>query len=214
MDIRTIINECIRGCGYRKPGGLYLVCDPGYFTCLVLPIPLTVCPCCNQGIKPSRGWTWINAHLLTEGYHESDSCASCPQEICILRGPEKVGLLWVGEQFYKTPEDFAHEAREQGISRRINNVPKEFKLGQTVVWLAHRKAIPTRCPTCNGDGVFEVGVCQECKGEQVIYIPGVFTVFKPQRIEYIVRGTETEEQLENMIGRGIEPVRLVGGNGG
>ncbi len=83
-----------------------------------------------------------------------------------------MGLIWVGEMFYKTPRAFLKEAAEQGISRRIRSIPRDFKLGETCVWLAHRKAV-----------------------EGVDMTPGVFYAFLPQRIEYIVKGDETEEKL-------------------
>ena len=53
----------------------------------------------------------------------------------------RVGLIWVGEKFYPTPQDFCAEAEKMGISRRIPAVPNDFVLGETWVWLAHRKAI-------------------------------------------------------------------------
>jgi hypothetical protein len=65
MNIETRV-ESKRGCGYRKPGGLYLVSGGFAKTCYKLPIGLTVCPCCNQGIKPARGFTWISAEFIKD----------------------------------------------------------------------------------------------------------------------------------------------------
>jgi hypothetical protein len=58
--------EQARGCGYRKEGGLYLVCDGEGKNCERMPIPLTSCPTCSQGIKPARGWSWIESGPILE----------------------------------------------------------------------------------------------------------------------------------------------------
>jgi hypothetical protein len=63
FNIQTLF-EGKRGCGYRKPGGLYLRTDGHGRYCGALPIELTVCPTCSQGIKPARGWTWLNLAAL------------------------------------------------------------------------------------------------------------------------------------------------------
>jgi hypothetical protein len=46
-----------RGCGWRKPGGLYLCADGVGGVCGKLPIPLDICPTCHGGIKFCRSWT-------------------------------------------------------------------------------------------------------------------------------------------------------------
>jgi hypothetical protein len=56
--------EAKRGCGYRKPGGTYLVSDSLGRECGKLPIPLDVCPTCHAGFKPTQGWTWVNGTVL------------------------------------------------------------------------------------------------------------------------------------------------------
>lgn len=61
---RSTTNEPRRGCGYRKEGGLYLVGGGLSAPCGRLPIPLTVCPVCNGGIHPARGWTWVSPRAL------------------------------------------------------------------------------------------------------------------------------------------------------
>ncbi|GAI78518.1 unnamed protein product, partial [marine sediment metagenome] len=40
-----------------------------------------------------------------------------------------------------SPEHFVKEALEMGVSKRIPFIPKELKLDETVVLLAHKKAI-------------------------------------------------------------------------
>lgn len=177
--------ESVRGCGYRKPGGFYLVSDGYSAPCGRLPMPLDRCPTCDHGIKPSRGWTWVNGAALAAAYPcEGGECRRCP-----LASPAaRVGLLWVGEQFYATPADFTREAAELGISRRIAAVPRGFNLIKTWVWLAHAKAIthPDRPPTA-----------------------GVFRCFLPQRVEVLVTGDETDEQIEELLARGLTPVLVI-----
>ena len=58
-----------RGCGYRKVGGLYMVGGGIGVPCDRLPYELTVCPCCSQGVKQSRGWTWIDVAKFFQGMH-------------------------------------------------------------------------------------------------------------------------------------------------
>lgn len=168
-----------RLCGYRKFGGLYLVLDGGGRTCDRLPLELEACPCCGGGIKPSRGWTWINPvglflddhigglgaeSLIGEGNfaeHEGFVPCSCPVEcpVCKVRQHfaegEMAGLLWIGEQHYPRPADFMAEGALQGISRRISALPKGFTVGKTWTFLAHRKCSRGAhvCPDCEGSGL-------------------------------------------------------------
>lgn len=172
-----------RGCGFRKPGGLYLVCDGPSAPCGKLPIPLEICPTCSGGIHFCRGWTWVNGTALAA----QNTCVMGECPACPLGGPiGRCGLLWIGEKFYKTPSDWTHEAFEQGVSRRLATVPHGFEIGKTWVLVAHKKCIQ------NSDGS---------------YTPGIFHAFRPTAIEYVVLGTETETELEALVKRGITPVR-------
>lgn len=191
-----------RGCGYRKPGGLYLVGPPTGAPCGRLPLALETCPCCAVGIKPSRSWTWINPRLMFKnsppcGYDRLNASglhlsihSTCPANQANM--PEKAGLLWVGGKFYDTPESFMYEAAAQGISRRIPALPKDFEPGKTWVFLAHRD--------CIKDGVDEEG--------QPKFKRGVFSIFRPSAVEYVVKGDESDEKLERLVNRGITPVRV------
>lgn len=178
-----------RGCGYRKKGGMYLVADGIGGVCCKLPFPLTVCPCCHAGIKQSRGFTWVNSNLFS-GVECSDMemHASCPMNL----KNQRVGLMWVGEKFYPTADHFTREANNMGVSKRIGQVPKDFELGKTWVYLAHPKAV---------HAISEKGV--------IDFAPGVFRAFRPQRIEYIVTGNETAEELESLAKRGFTLIKVV-----
>lgn len=190
-SIRVIRDEPDRGCGKRKQGGTYLMAEGLMVPCGRLPIPLSTCPTCSAGIKFARGWTWINPRGLVGGRSCADGialssvCPACP--LGALNMPEKAGLLWIGHQFYKTPADFIKEAAQLGISRRVHAVPHGFNLGETWVFVAHKKAL------ANADGTFT---------------PAIFHAFRPERLEYVVKGTETEGELRQLEKRGLSLVQL------
>lgn len=192
-----------RGCGFRKPGALYLVSDGAGEPCSKLPFALEVCPTCGQGIKPSRGWTWIKpAEIMVPEWHDSDLHSSyCP----LATGPDKAGLVWIGSKYY-TPAEFRAEANSMGISRRINALPRGFEIGDWV-FLAHREAEWTACVEC-GDGVPDPE-CPACSGSGRSPVAAIFYVFQPARIEYVVKGDETLEEIEALNKRGIEPVKVI-----
>jgi hypothetical protein len=207
--------EAKRGCGFRKVGGLYLVCKGIGVPCDRLPIPLDVCPTCGHGIKQGRGFQWIDVNALVGGEHKDcveRNYVACP----LCDEPEqmtKAGLLWIGEAFYATPSLFVQEARELGISRRIAKVPRDFKLGETWVLLAHPKTI--RLPDCteckhiasvHTEKQCGVGGCT-CKKPN-FYKPAVFQVFKPSAIEKIVTDEQAKdtEAMDALRKKGITPV--------
>lgn len=197
-NITTLI-EAPRGCGYRKEGGFYLML-PKFDAkpCGKLPLPLEQCPCCSQGIKFSRGWTWINGKLLFENvdcknYLDGDDspCGSC----ILSSPPEKMGLIWIGEKYYRTPEDWIDEGITMGISRRIKNIPKGFIVGETWVAVAHIKAIPA---TIKVFGIDEIPAR-----------PAIFQVFKPSHVDYVVKSDDTEEHLSKLEEKGVRLVNVV-----
>jgi hypothetical protein len=73
------------------------------------------------------------------------------------------------------------------VSRRLSQVPKDFKVGETWVLVAHRKAI---------------------KNADDSWTAGIFHAFRPQAVEYVVRGTETDEEIEALVKRGLTPVQV------
>ena len=194
--------ESKRGCGWRKPGGLYLMTDGPVRRCGLMPLPLDRCPTCDHGVKPSRGWTWIDAGTL---FAQEDpqcgrpQCGDCPVAEPRRLTLGKAGLLWIGSKFYPTPREFMAETLAMGMSRRIAAIPKDFKVGQTWLFLAHQKAIEIeRAP--------EAG---ELLTPKTDYRAGIVYVAKPTRIEYVIKGDETQAELEALEQRGLSLVRVV-----
>lgn len=199
--------EAKRGCGYRKPGGLYLVAKYEGRECCKLPFQLDVCPCCGAGIRPSRAWTWVDTGKL---FNQEPCTAPMQADLsrCPLYRPEDVGragLIWVGEKFYPTVEEFKREASVMGISRRISAIPRGFKVGETWVLLAHRKAIPKEVDIPAEEG----GVLPGIQLTRTEWEPGIFFVFKPTAVEYVVKGDEAEEEIERLERRGVVPVKVI-----
>ena len=95
-------------------------------------------------------------------------------------------MLWVawGQNpiHYPTPQSFLEEARRLGVSRKITAVPRGFRPGQTWTILGHSLGH-------HGD-------------------PGIIGAFRADEIQYVVDGSETDDELERMVGRGITPVRV------
>lgn len=192
--------EPARGCGFRKVGGTYLVGGGRPLSCDRLPILLTVCPCCHAGIKQSRGWTWVDVALLVGGIHP-DCKDDFPCPLCMAT-PEmgKAGLLWIGEKFYPTPRVFEVEAAAIGISRRIAAVPRNFKVGETWILLAHPLAVETWEKNPTPDLPLITGM-------RAVYKPGIFHVWKPTAIERICKESERNSAMvADLRERGITPV--------
>lgn len=182
--------EAKRGCGYRKVGGLYLVGEGLAAVCDRLPYELKVCPCCGAGIKQARGFTWLDAEQFLGTHKDCKDNFSSPCPICIPL-PQKYGLLWVGEKYY-SPQSFIEEAKKLGVSKRIPQIPKDFKLGETWILLAHPKVISKPDPE---------------KKDLFKYYPAIFYVFRPQRIEKIITHKQaTKTMLKKLAKRKITPI--------
>lgn len=200
MKIETSFEQK-HGCGYRKEGGLYMVSGDNFAPCGLLPLELTVCPYCNQGIKHSRGFSWISLELF-RGRTCKDPLGRCKKrkQLCLPFNDlsQKVGLIWIGKKFYKTPAEFNNETIRQGISRRIPNIPKDFVIGETWVLLAHI------------EGMEEY----EVETGNIIKKPAIFTAFRPTAIEYIVKTNkdgsidDDTEKLERLEKRGVKLVKV------
>lgn len=192
-----------RGCGYRKIGGLYMVGEYTMVPCDRLPFLLDVCPCCGEGIKQTRGTTWIQPLKLFGGDHPTTNYINGVPAIsygctCLTKNPncpvcfpskhflvldDKTGralLLWIGAQHYPTPRDFMSEGIKLGFSRRIKSIPRDFEPGKTWVFFAHPKAIID-----NGNSG-----SSPLDDKEPEYKAGIITAFIPQRFERIVKQSE------------------------
>lgn len=224
------MSEEKRGCGYRKIGGLYLTGDPGItLICDGLPLALEPCGCCGfvppfsrnlQKIQAQyisqaekKKHTTINVDELAQGIEhrdlsvivgESMKC-SCPPDcpICsTVRGfleHEPFGLMFVGKKFY-SPRSFIQEAENMGVCKRIPDVPKWLRLGETWVLLAHYEV-----PTVS----LEKLSSNEMYMKEPEKMKAIFYAFKPQRIEMPVwKDQITSEEILMLENRGITPVLL------
>jgi hypothetical protein len=163
-------------------------------------------------VRQARGFQWILPDpLLDPGPHGEPK----HDKVCPLGGAytkehwahgERAGLIWIGAKFYPTPEAFMHEAARMGVSRRISQVPRDLKVGETWIALAHPNAIPGECE----HGAPAGHPCSNCPdGESAgEWRGGVITFFRPTAIEYIVKGDETEEELDRLEARGFRLVKV------
>jgi len=214
--VTTVVysTEAPRGCGFRKPDktgvGISLTAPAPGFPCARLPLPLHHCPVCSMGIAPSRGWTWIEPQQLfasapacalegmsrgkpAQGRQLCVECQACFAGRAMPAG--RHGLLWIGEGFYPTPESFLTEARRMGISRKLSALPKGFKLGETVVYLAHRE-----CTFYDAHGVRETQ-------------PGIFSIFQPAGVDLVIddpdQVPERALKLAEQVGDGARIVKVI-----
>jgi len=196
--------EAMRGCGYRKVGGLYLCGSGAGMDCDRLPYELKICPVCGNGIKFSRGWTWLNWDKYAGNHRFGDACSDEIYPFCPVCEPDEYaqpyGLLWVGEANY-TPETFITEALTMGISRKIAAVPRLLKLSETWVLFAHIKACGERDELQDDDTT------------KVVNIPGIFYAFRPQSLELLIWESEAKpEYLADLEKRNITPIIIPNGD--
>jgi hypothetical protein len=177
-----------RGCGYRKVGGLYIVALGSGQACGKLPVPAGACPVCNQGLKPFRGWGWIDPQqwLGDRACRSPTDCRRCPLADGNIAELGPLGLIWVGEKYYPRPRDFLEEAARLGICRRLSAVPRGLILGETWTCFGHRK-------TELRDGTTG---------------PGLFYLARPTAIEKLVTESQARDvaEMEKLAKRGITPV--------
>ncbi len=222
--------EQIRGCGFRKVGGMYLFGENISSPCDRMPFPLTTCPVCGQGIKVSRGFTGINPlklfgnhdGSLVELINDQPITAICKDKFrpCFLCDPQDqpAYIMLVGEKYYKTPHDFMDEAQRMGISKRIPFIPKDLELGKTVIYLAHPKACEVKKPVALQQAMAivegsETNQPRLLETEKVGKALGIFTAFIPQRIEKLVWESElTDEKREGLTKRNITPIPIPDGD--
>lgn len=195
--------EAKRNCGYRKVGGLYLCGGGMAIDCHRLPMEVHACPVCSSGIKYSRGFMWLDAQKFF-GKCTSPHDMPCHKISCAVCFPPigKHGLMWIGKKFY-TPADFTSEAIELGVSKRISAIPRNFKLGETWIYLSHLEA--GQRPYTEEE---KAAAPMEVQLNELKRVPAVFYCFKPQRIEKIITESQSKNVLEmkKLEMQGITPI--------
>lgn len=208
--------EEVRGCAFRKVGALYLCGNYTPVPCDRLPYALDICPTCGGGIKVSRGFTKINP-LDLFGYHQPCSDVIHPCWMCDPRS-DPAFIMRVGEQHYKMTSDFVQEAFRLGISKRIPFIPKELKLGGTVIYLSHPKACLVRESVALQQAMAivtsgDVNTPQLFEVEKVEHKMGIFSAFIPQRVEKLIWESDaTPEEIQALEKRGITAVVIKNGD--
>jgi len=215
-------SEAKRGCGYRKVGGTYLVSEGIWVGCDRIPYELKSCPVCGAGIHLSRAMTEIDP-LKLFGKHDRPSLnlntettpvVVCQDEFrpCKMCDPtsDPAYIMLVGRAHY-TPEEFIREAQTMGISKRIAQIPKKLKLGQTVVYLAHPDGIITEVEETH-DKKGNPYLTPKMVKQSRLAIIGAFT---PQRVEMPVwekqlSGKGSRKFKATLKKRGITPVVVKG----
>lgn len=220
--------EAIRGCGFRKVGGLYLVGSYITLPCDRLPLEVGSCPTCGSGVHFSRNAAEINpfklwgchtaqggAFFATDGpfeeHYDPCGCIKAFGHCIVCQPPDDVAfIMMVGEKYY-SPHSFMSEARELGVSKRIPSFPRNLKVGKSVVYLGHKKAIQVYKEDGKQVSLLDQNIVDK---ESIIeYRMGIFGAFIPQRVEKLIWESEaTPEVLENLMNRGITPVIIKDGD--
>lgn len=216
----------------RSGVGIYLMGTPFGEPCERLPFPLITCPACGAGYRQSRGFTWIEPEVVFGrmghqddlpgipcrldaeagrrplgngriGSHAHITCPVCNPSIAV-DSDRRAGLLWVGEKFYSTPDLFSQEADRLGISKKIAHVPHGFKVGETYIYLAHRKAV--------NPNVKEIAAQDRGRDEDLFRDlgAGVFMAFRPTHIDLVIKNPEkVPDAAKRLIDRLGDKGRLV-----
>ena len=186
--------EALRGCGYRKVGGLYIVGAGLAFTCDRLPMHIPTCAVCGETARFHRSISHINPVRLFGNHsypcNDSIDCVCC-------HVPDRGYLMWVGIDY--TPESFTLEAVKLGVSKRIPFIPASMKVGVDWMYLAYKRLIPTK----NLNFVLPID-----NPDRTGFAPGIFYAFRPTGFEYLITETQTKnaELLGSLKTKGITPV--------
>lgn len=222
MTVRIAdVYEAKRGCGFRHQG-FYLRTDPAQISeCGKFPLKLEACECCGLKIKLTRSLQKINVQNLFKNV-ECDN----PRELCRACLINRTGfgyLISIGHKHYPSRDDFKREAIEMGISKRVAfPLPRDFKVKESVVLLGHPKVFTELVPEDSIEVEHaEIDEDSQQKGLPMIVSPAkttgrmvakdiaaVVMMFVPQRIEYVVNGTEPDEHLEQLAKQGVSLVRV------
>ncbi len=199
-----------RGCGTRKPGGVYICCGLSPFG-----VPL------DHFI--------IDPPLAHEG-------TTTRAPIVFEKDGHNHLLFWVGEQFYPYPSDFIEEVRRFGASKRVAiSFPIERLDEGSMMFFVHRKAIiehyqglpePQYCPKDNpshrnnmeycighsyqiapanqgdgrrqiGDTIYEVYPADAGATGGLEFKPGVFLRLPVTHIDHVLKNGQPHPSIRN-----------------
>lgn len=198
-------------------------------SCDGLPLELESCNCCGFTPQFSRNLQRIHPSYIIQATKKNHRATdlkdfirkcSCPP-MCPICYPELLGepgsfigqsgtkhetifsqaygLMFVGKRDY-TPRSFIREAERLGVCKRIPDVPKWLKLGETWVLLAHSEVPKVNLKHLKSN---------EMHMREPEKMKAIFYAFKPQRIEMpIFKGQLTDKELEQLKVRGVTPVLL------
>jgi len=203
-----------RLCNYRKVGGLYLVGSFMAIGCDRLPFPLKSCPVCGGGLHATRGLTEVNPKRLFKLHEDCDD----KLHPCFVCDPTKepAFLMTVGSE-YPTPQHFLAEGERIGTyCKRIPFIPRHFKAGETIIYLAHAKACIEKQSVNDQPNlplISEVRPRMIDAKEKQTKAFGIFAAFIPQKIEMPVwKSALTKKKRTELEKRGITPVPLKDGD--
>lgn len=183
-----------RKCGERKPGGFYFVGGPPQPDPYGWLFRAVKCSCGIQFMKPSRN---VQHCLPYDVFPELRPESKDSRKFYSFKPLEKAWVVTVDADNYKTPQDWLDEAEVQGISRRINDIPRGFKVGESWVLVMHAKVF-------DREVTIDEGMLTETT--KTIKEPGIIAYFRPRAIQYVCKGNETKEELLALAERGVTPV--------
>ena len=201
-----------------------MVSDAFWRMCTLLPIPLIKCTCCGGGIRQSRGFTWWNPKAIINSIPALDDRCSVTTECALVMCPkeiERAGLLWIGKRYYPSQKGFLREAKEMGLSRRIPALPRDFKIGNDVVFLAHPEAVYVSSVADESDDAiishYKQVAPELFEGKRPLikqhaevlnwwYMPAAFLATAP-RVQYVIdKEKDTEKKIAALVKKGVELV--------
>lgn len=218
-----------RGCGVRKPGGFYLVTGGKPFMCG------RQMPSVPWHHNPHRGYQYIPLMDYLESWSgKPHACSKKDCEDCPIKRMKPFGqalMAWVGVKYYRTPKDFLEEGQAMGFSRRI----PERMIGPVVrrklpIILAHRHGIEwtekvDRLPKEEEQAAvleiedqlqFHLSIedPKDKSKEIVRYSEAKFIyAFYPKNVEYILKGDESDERIQELTELGVKLVDFDAGEG-
>lgn len=162
------------------------------------------CPQCGEQMEKANEfaerkfvniWLCKDCRIAIKRHPEPCSCdIHCP----VCHPPEKAFMLWVGEKYYPTPHDFAIEAEKLGVSKAVPSIPRDFELGKTLVYLAHRKAVDLYIENKN-----------TLVGYEMKKHSGIFMAFRPTHFEILIKESDykaKKEEYDKLEERGIKVI--------